>query len=190
MHPQYTGPRSALRLCLTTILAAAHLGACSAPAATASIAESIGSTTATPTATFSATTREPVEPAPTPQATATLTAYGPDADHFPPNVNPLSGLPVLDPELLKIPAVLVSISHFPPTGRPQAGLSFAPFVYEFSITGGETRFLTAFHGEWPAPERPITGPCTVRNGAFERTSTSHRKPSLGRCECKRHPRSW
>jgi hypothetical protein len=54
-------------------------------------------------------------------------------------------------------------------GRPQAGLSFAPFVYEFSITGGETRFLTAFYGQFPAPEVPVTGDCEVRTGVFAQT---------------------
>jgi hypothetical protein len=159
------------RLCLTTFLAAAFLGACGAPGAGVSFAGSIASPTPTQSAAVSMSTRAPVETTPTPQATATFTSYGPEADRFAPNINPLSGLPVQDPELLNIPAVLVSISHFPPTGRPQSGLSFAPFVYEFSITGGETRFLAAFHGEWPAPERPITGPCAVRKGAFERAST-------------------
>jgi hypothetical protein len=96
-------------------------------------------------------------------------SYGPDASRFPPNINPMTGLPVVDPELLKIPAVLVSISHFPPAGRPQAGLSFAPFVYEFSITKGETRFLTAFYGRFPQPENPLKGNCSVRTGVFRQT---------------------
>ena len=39
-----------------------------------------------------------------------------------------------DPSQLNIPAVLVSTSHFPPQARPQAGFSFAPFVYEYFIT--------------------------------------------------------
>ena len=171
MHRQTTGPESMRRLCLTTMLATALLTACAAPAASISYAEFIGNATPTPSAAAPASTQAPAEPEPTPQVTATAASYGPDGDRFAPNINPLSGLPVLDPELLKIPAVLVSISHFPPTGRPQSGLSFAPFVYEFSITGGETRFLTAFHGEWPAPEKPITGPCSVRKGAFKWTST-------------------
>jgi hypothetical protein len=171
MHTQYTDPGKARRYCLTTVLAAALLSSCGTPATTISYGGSVGNASPAPTAAALAATQTPAKPRPTPQATATLAAYGPDADRFPPNVNPLSGLPVLEPELLKIPAVLVSISHFPPTGRPQSGLSFAPFVYEFSITGGETRFLTAFHGEWPTPESPITGPCAVRKGAFERNST-------------------
>jgi hypothetical protein len=167
----YIAPGVVRRLCLTTIVGAALLSACGGPAATISYAEAIDSATPTPTAAELASTQTPAEPTPTPQVTATVTSYGPDADRLAPNINPLSGLPVVDPELLNIPAVLVSISHFPPTGRPQSGLSFAPFVYEFSITGGETRFLAAFHGEWPAPESPITGPCAVRKGAFERTAT-------------------
>jgi hypothetical protein len=80
-------------------------------------------------------------------------------------------MPVADASLLKIPAVLISVSHFPATGRPQAGLSFAPFVYEFSITGGETRFLAAFYGQFPVAEVPLKGDCVVRQGAFTQNET-------------------
>ncbi len=80
--------------------------------------------------------------------------------------NPLTGLPVEDPSLLQIPAVLVSISHFPVEARPQAGLSFAPYVFEVYITEGATRFLTTFYGEFPAPEVPIVGNCEVRREPF------------------------
>lgn len=83
--------------------------------------------------------------------------------------NPLTGLPVADPSLLGLPAVLVSISHFPVTARPQAGLSFAPYVFEIYITEGATRFLTTFYGEFPAPEVPVTGDCEVRREIFTQT---------------------
>ena len=83
--------------------------------------------------------------------------------------NPLTGLPVADSSLLELPAVLVSISHFPVTARPQAGLSFAPHVFEIYITEGTTRFLTTFYGEFPAPEVPITGNCEVRREIFTQT---------------------
>ena len=106
---------------------------------------------------------------PTPQPTSTLAVYGPDQTDFPSDINPLTGQPVSDPSLLKIPAMLVSISHFPAAARPQAGLSFAPFVFEFSITEGQSRFLAAFYGQWPTPEIPITGDCEVRKGVFEQT---------------------
>lgn len=84
--------------------------------------------------------------------------------------NPLTGLPVADPSLLQIPAVLVSISHFPVEARPQAGLSFAPYVFEIYITEGATRFLATFYGEFPAPEVPITGNCEVRRDIFAQTA--------------------
>jgi hypothetical protein len=84
--------------------------------------------------------------------------------------NPLTGLPVVDPSLLDFPALLVSISHFPVEARPQAGLSFAPYVFEFYITEGATRFLTIFYGEFPAPEVPISGNCDVRREIFTQTA--------------------
>ena len=84
--------------------------------------------------------------------------------------NPLTGLPVEDPSLLQIPAVLLSISHFPVDARPQAGLSFAPYVFEIYITEGATRFLTTFYGQFPAPEVPIVGNCEVRRGIFKATN--------------------
>jgi hypothetical protein len=65
---------------------------------------------------------------------------------------------------------LVSISHFPVEARPQAGLSFAPYVFEIYITEGATRFLTTFYGDFPAPEVPITGNCEVRREIFMQTS--------------------
>lgn len=83
--------------------------------------------------------------------------------------NPLTGLPIAEPSLLELPAVLVSISHFPVTARPQAGLSFAPYVFEIYITEGATRFLTAFYGEFPEPEVPVTGGCEVRREIFTQT---------------------
>jgi hypothetical protein len=104
-------------------------------------------------------------------SSAPLASIPPTPIIFPPSINPLTGQPVTDPALLKIPAVLISISHFPATGRPQAGLSFAPFVYEFSITEGATRFLAVFYGELPSAEISPTGDCEVRSGSFTQTAT-------------------
>lgn len=121
--------------------------------------------TAEPTSTAAAITT-PANVTPTLQPTNAPESLGPDLEDFPAGYNPLTGQPVADPSLLDIPALLVSISHFPATARPQAGLSFAPYVFEFSITEGATRFLTAFYGEYPKPEIPVRGDCNVRSEAF------------------------
>lgn len=104
---------------------------------------------------------ETSSPAPTIQA--------PAPTQYPNAINPLTGLAVQDPSLLQIPATLLSISHFPAIARPQAGLSFAPYVFEIYITEGATRFLTTFYGQYPTPEVPITGNCEVRNEIFTQT---------------------
>jgi len=77
---------------------------------------------------------------------------------------------VEEPNLLELPALLVSISHFPVTARPQAGLSFAPWVFEVYITEGATRFLAVFYGKFPKPEYVINGNCQIRNQPFQQTS--------------------
>jgi hypothetical protein len=106
---------------------------------------------------------------PMPQSLSTPETFGPDKEKFPAGYNPLSGLPVEDPNLLTYPAMLISVSHFPPAARPQAGLSFAPWVFEFYITEGATRFLSVFHGIFPEPEIPVTGNCEIRKGLFTQT---------------------
>jgi len=64
-------------------------------------------------------------------------------------LNPLTGLPVQNPENLLLPPALVSVTNFPPTARPQAGLSFSPMVFELYIGEGMTRFLALFYGDYP-----------------------------------------
>jgi hypothetical protein len=93
---------------------------------------------------------------------------GPDS--YPPDVNPLNGLPVEDPESLKLPPALLSISNSPVTARPQAGLSFAPLIYELFIGAGNSRFLTIFYGDLPkTPENsnPEIGPIRSGRLAYE-----------------------
>ena len=103
---------------------------------------------------------------PTPQPTLAPSTYGPDKGDFPADVNPFTGLPVADPDLLRQPALLVSITHFPPEARPQGGLSFASWVFEYLIALGTTRFAAVFHGQVPYPEAPLTGGCEVRMEPF------------------------
>jgi hypothetical protein len=69
---------------------------------------------------------------------------------------------VEDPSLLKLPAVLVSISNMPVTARPQAGPGFAPWVYELFIGEGTTRFLNVFYGDFPRAVPNVSGGCKAR----------------------------
>lgn len=62
------------------------------------------------------------------------------------NLNPLTGLPVERPELLNRRPVLVKISNYPPSVRPQSGLTFADIVFEYYIGEGMNRFLGLFYG--------------------------------------------
>ena len=78
-------------------------------------------------------------------------AVGPD--QFPAGVNPLTGLRVEKPLNLDLPPALVSITNFPVSARPQAGLSYSPFVFEVYIGEGTTRFLAMFYGDFPSQEQ-------------------------------------
>ena len=127
--------------------------------------------TFTPSATFTPKATQTPSATPTPQSLSKAVIFGPDKENFPAGINSLSGLQVEDPGLLSTPAVAISISHFPVAARPQAGLSFAPWVFEFYITEGATRFLSIFYGAFPEPENPITGDCEVRREPFVQTST-------------------
>jgi hypothetical protein len=121
---------------------------------------------------------EPPEPAQTqvliPVATITPIPLGPI--NYPYGINPLTGLAVSEPANLSLPPVLASISNFPPTARPQAGLSFSPIVFELFIGDGMTRNLAVFYGDYPEqapviqeekaktsnPPEPVIGP--IRSG--------------------------
>lgn len=73
--------------------------------------------------------------------------YGPT--NFPEGINPLTGLQVDDPALLDLPPALLSVSNFPASARPQAGLNSSAFTFEMTIGEGMTRFLALFYGEFP-----------------------------------------
>jgi hypothetical protein len=103
---------------------------------------------------------------PTPQPTGENMVFGPQIGDFPTGINPLTGLPASDPSLLNLPAILISIPNFPVSARPQAGISFAPWIFEIYIGYGETRFLSAFYGEEPAVEPIVNGSCAVRSSPF------------------------
>lgn len=107
-------------------------------------------TPAIPTHTPAPTLTNTVPPQPSPTIPSTATpvptpttgAYGPQ--NFLDTINPLTGLPYPQESDTSLPAALVSLSNSPVTTRPQAGLSFAPLVFEIYLGVGDTRFLALF----------------------------------------------
>lgn len=81
------------------------------------------------------------------------TSMGPE--NFPPGFNPLTGLQVTNPDNLSNPPALVSVTNWPHTARPQAGLSFSPMVFEVYIGEGMSRFLALFYGEYPSEAKSM-----------------------------------
>lgn len=153
---------------LLSILLLTLLAGCAAP--TVSPAQPTPLAPASAPATFTA---PPASAAPTltvtpsPQPRQTPRPSGPEAEAFAPGVNPLTGLPVLDPTLLELPAVLVSISNSPATARPQAGTGFAPWIFELFIGTGATRFMGVFYGEIPRRIPNLSGNCPVNETIFQ-----------------------
>lgn len=96
-------------------------------------------------------------PEPTRQ-TAMQEASGPLT--YPAGVNPLTGLPEQDPSNLELPPAFVSISTFPPSTRPQSGLSFSPWVFELFIGEGMSRYLAMFYGSYPQAAVDNNAPVT------------------------------
>ena len=96
-------------------------------------------------------------PAPVEEQPVVLAAAEPDTVQA--VLNPLTGQPCEDTDLLDLPPALVSVSNFPVTARPQAGLSFSPYVFEMYIGEGMTRFLALFYCTFP-PEN-LSGDNTI-----------------------------
>ena len=109
--------------------------------------------TFTPTPTATATPTRTPSPEPTSTPTEMLVAYGPTG--FPANVNPLTGLTVLNPRTLQRLPVLVKVSNFPRNLRPHAGLSFADLVFEYYIGAGATRFTAVYYGQNTEQAGPV-----------------------------------
>lgn len=150
---------------LTLILGLAACSPAEAPDPTTEPPTPLPSATASPepTATFTAIppTATPTE---TPPPTATETPSDPLADYptagygpakFPENVNPLTGLPVSDPQILDRRPVAAKISNFPRAARPQWGLAAADLVFEYYQEYGATRFHVIFYGQDASKVGPI-----------------------------------
>jgi hypothetical protein len=91
-----------------------------------------------------------------PRPSATLAWLGPDS--FPGNIDPLTGLEPTNPQHLDRRPILIKVSNYPASLRPQSGLSYADMVWEYFIGIGMTRYLALFYGE----DAPRVGP--IRSG--------------------------
>lgn len=154
----------------TLLLLTALWSGCAALTESPATQTSLQPATVTPTFTAlpaSATPTPTITVTPTLQPRLTPRPSGPDVEDFAPGINPLTGLPVLDPSLLDLPAVLVSISNLPVTARPQAGTGFAPWIFELFIGTGATRFMGVFYGDYPRRIPNITGNCPVNETIFQ-----------------------
>jgi len=102
---------------------------------------------------------ETPKPEPTPTFVPTLTAtheaydYGPD--DFPADINPLTGLPVNPQANLERRPIVIKVTNFPRSVRPQWGLSMADNVYEYYIADDMSRFVGVFYGNDASRVGPI-----------------------------------
>jgi hypothetical protein len=101
-------------------------------------------------------TAEPTQataPSPTPTDKDFVYGYGPY--YFPKNINPLTGLPVENSEILERRPIVIKVTNFPRSVRPQYGLSLADNVFEYYIGDGMSRFIGVFYGQDASQVGPI-----------------------------------
>jgi hypothetical protein len=100
-------------------------------------------------------------PVPADNSTPQQETATPEPTAVPPDINPLTGLPVDDPSRLDRLPVLIKVSNYPRTGRPHAGLSSADIVFDYYIGEQFNRFVAIFYGN----DAPQVGP--LRSGRLE-----------------------
>lgn len=122
------------------------LAACAPPAPTA--APIVAQATHPPRPTHTpAPTIEPyaLQPSATPPPIATPADLS-FPTPLPPDVNPLTGLKVPDPSLLDRRPLVIKVTNFPRSVRPQWGLMAADHVWEYFLEDELTRFVGIFYG--------------------------------------------
>jgi DUF3048 family protein len=95
-------------------------------------------------------------PSPTVEVILPTVVPSPTDTPLPQIINPLTGLPAPDPNLLNRRALAIKVANYPRYIRPQSGLTLADQVFEYYIEGGLTRFIAIFYGnnsEWVGPVR-------------------------------------
>lgn len=81
------------------------------------------------------------------------TTYGPD--NFPSNINPLTGKPVVDLNLLNRRPIAVKVQLYPRGQRPVYGVSLADQVYDYYQNDGLTRLNAVFYGQDAKQAGPV-----------------------------------
>ena len=64
-------------------------------------------------------------------------------------LNPLTGLPVANVDLLRLPPVFIPLARYPSAFRPSSGHSLAQWVFEMYVNNEESRPMLMFYGELP-----------------------------------------
>jgi hypothetical protein len=155
------GENPKMKKSILLLMLALVLASCS-PAAVPTPVSSIAAGTVFPTVTplptlpiLSTDTPTPTETlAPTLTSTPgyPLEGYGPGA--FPAGVDPLTGLKVLELNLIRRP-LIIKVENLPQNHRPQYGLSQADLVFEYYTEEGSTRFAAVFFGQDAEKVAPI-----------------------------------
>lgn len=120
-----------------------------------SVATESPNLTATETATVTTARTVTGTPSPSPTSNATPFFYTYGTDNFPPDINPLTGLPVADPTLLDRRPMVIKVTLFPRSVRPQWGLALADHVFEYYIGDNMSRFIAVFYGQDASRVGPI-----------------------------------
>ncbi len=75
-----------------------------------------------------------------------LPGYGFGPTGFPADIDPLTGMRVLEAKILDRRPMVIKITNFPRGVRPQWGLNLADHVYEYYLEDELTRFIGVFYG--------------------------------------------
>ncbi len=97
-------------------------------------------------------TATPPEASSTPENTPTATKEPPSQavigpDTYPEGVNPLTGLKVADPSLLRRRPVIMKVSNHLIDYQPHWGLSAADIVFDYYIGWGSDRYAALYYGQ-------------------------------------------
>ncbi len=83
-----------------------------------------------------------------------LSAFQTVEDNPSPDLNPLTGLPVSNPDLLRLPPVFVPLARYPSAFRPSSANSQAQWAFEMYVSDEESRPMLMFYGA--LPDAPVS----------------------------------